>query len=71
MKRYRNVKLFDEDSRDLDEYMNEILERRKLEKVAEAEAGPEDFSTEETEAEADTEADGDIEIEAEDDGEED
>ncbi len=31
MKRYRNVKLFDEESQDLDEYMNEILERRRQE----------------------------------------
>jgi DNA-directed RNA polymerase subunit beta' len=35
MKRYRDVKLFDEDQQDLDEYLNEILERRKLEKAAE------------------------------------
>jgi DNA-directed RNA polymerase subunit beta' len=31
MKRYRNVKLFDDESQDLDEYMQEILERRKQE----------------------------------------
>jgi len=31
MKRYHNVKLFDEDSQDLDEYMQEILDRRKQE----------------------------------------
>jgi DNA-directed RNA polymerase subunit beta' len=40
MKRYRNVKLYDEDSQDLDEYMQEILERRKQEAeaaIAEAE----------------------------------
>jgi DNA-directed RNA polymerase subunit beta' len=37
MKRYRDVKLFDEDNKDLDEEMQEILERRKLEKVAETE----------------------------------
>ncbi|MDR0443301.1 MAG: DNA-directed RNA polymerase subunit beta' [Treponema sp.] len=40
MKRYRDIKLFDEDSQDLDEYMHEILERRKQEalELAEAEA---------------------------------
>ncbi|MDR2899934.1 MAG: DNA-directed RNA polymerase subunit beta' [Treponema sp.] len=36
MKRYRDVKLFDDEQHDLDEYMQEILEKRKLEKVAEA-----------------------------------
>jgi hypothetical protein len=66
MKRYRKVKLFDEDSRDLDEYMEEILEKRKLEKVAGAEAGQDDFSVEETEPEAD---DTDIEVEAEEESE--
>jgi DNA-directed RNA polymerase subunit beta' len=35
MKRYRDVKLFDEDSQDLDLQMEEILEQRKLEKMAE------------------------------------
>ena len=35
MKRYRDVKLFDENTADLDVYMHEILEKRKLEKVAE------------------------------------
>ena len=35
MKRYRAVKLFDENQTDLDAYMHEILEKRKLEKVAE------------------------------------
>jgi DNA-directed RNA polymerase subunit beta' len=34
MKRYHNVKLFDEDSQDLDEYMQEILDRRKQEAEA-------------------------------------
>jgi len=33
MKRYRAIKLFDEDSQDLDEYMQEILERRKQDEV--------------------------------------
>jgi DNA-directed RNA polymerase subunit beta' len=49
MKRYRDVKLFDEDQQDLDQYMNEILERRKLENAAEEEAGEEEFIAEETE----------------------
>jgi DNA-directed RNA polymerase subunit beta' len=47
MKRYRDVKLFDEDQQDLDVYMQEILEKRKLEKVAEP-AEPEDFVAEDT-----------------------
>jgi DNA-directed RNA polymerase subunit beta' len=34
MKRYRDVKLFDEDSQDLDVQMQEILEQRKLEATA-------------------------------------
>jgi DNA-directed RNA polymerase subunit beta' len=33
MKRYRDIKLFDEDSQDLDEYMQEILERRRQEEA--------------------------------------
>jgi DNA-directed RNA polymerase subunit beta' len=47
MKRYRGVKLFDEDQQDLDEYMQEILERRRLEKLAEPEE--EEFVVEEAE----------------------
>ncbi|MDR2028685.1 MAG: DNA-directed RNA polymerase subunit beta' [Treponema sp.] len=47
MKRYRGVKLFDEEQQDLDQYMREILEKRKLEKVAEPEE--EDFSSDDTE----------------------
>jgi DNA-directed RNA polymerase subunit beta' len=47
MKRYRDIKLFDEEQQDLDQYMREILEKRKLEKVAEPEE--EDFSSDETE----------------------
>jgi len=47
MKRYHNVKLFDEDSQDLDEDMQEILDRRKQE--AEAISGnentQEDYNT--------------------------
>ena len=34
-KRYRDIKLFDSNETDLDVQMNEILERRKLEKQAE------------------------------------
>jgi DNA-directed RNA polymerase subunit beta' len=52
MKRYRNIKLFDEDSQDLDEYMLEILERRKQEEEeakAEAVVTQEEYTVEETE----------------------
>jgi DNA-directed RNA polymerase subunit beta' len=35
MKRYRDIKLFDQDQQDLDLQMQEILEQRKLEKLAE------------------------------------
>ncbi|MCL2609749.1 MAG: DNA-directed RNA polymerase subunit beta', partial [Treponema sp.] len=38
MKRYRDVKLYDEDSQDLDKQMNDILEQRRLEALAIAEA---------------------------------
>jgi DNA-directed RNA polymerase subunit beta' len=55
MKRYRAVKLFDEDQQDLDEYMNEILERRKLERAAETQE--DDFVAEDTEGEMDSESD--------------
>ncbi|GBU29477.1 DNA-directed RNA polymerase subunit beta' [Treponema sp. R8-4-B8] len=44
MKRYHNVKLFDEESQDLDEYMQEILDRRKQE--AEAISGNENTQEE-------------------------
>uniref|UniRef100_A0A7T7XMZ0 DNA-directed RNA polymerase subunit beta' n=1 Tax=Breznakiella homolactica TaxID=2798577 RepID=A0A7T7XMZ0_9SPIR len=47
MKRYRQVKLFDQNQQDLDVYMQEILEKRKLEKAVEQET--EDFSAEEPE----------------------
>ncbi|MFP3043249.1 DNA-directed RNA polymerase subunit beta' [Treponema primitia] len=50
MKRYRAVKLFGEDQQDLDVQMQEILEQRKLEKVAEPEE-EEDFSPEAEETE--------------------
>ncbi|MDR2393533.1 MAG: DNA-directed RNA polymerase subunit beta' [Treponema sp.] len=48
MKRYRAVKLFDEDNKDLDVEMQEILERVKLEKVAET-TEEEEFIAEEAE----------------------
>ncbi|MDR1325405.1 MAG: DNA-directed RNA polymerase subunit beta' [Treponema sp.] len=51
MKRYRNVKLFDEDNKDLDIEMQEILDRRKLEKVVESE--DDEIMAEETESEED------------------
>ena len=38
MKRYRHIKLYDEDSQDLEKQMNEILEQRRLEAIAAAEA---------------------------------
>ena len=44
MKRYREVKLFDEDAVDLDEQMQEILDSRKLEKAAEENAEPIDMN---------------------------
>lgn len=47
MKRYRAVKLFDQDQQDLDLYMQELLEKRKLETVAEP--IEEDFDAEEPE----------------------
>jgi len=51
MKRYRNIKLFDDESQDLDEYMQEILERRKqeAEAIAEAESAQEEMTVEESE----------------------
>jgi DNA-directed RNA polymerase subunit beta' len=49
MKRYRGVKLFDEDSQDLDQQMEEILAQRKLEAAAVSEADDDDFIVEETE----------------------
>ncbi len=47
MKRYRAVKLFDQDQQDLDLYMQELLEKRKLETVTEP--IEEDFDAEEPE----------------------
>jgi DNA-directed RNA polymerase subunit beta' len=49
MKRYRQVKLFDEDQQDLDQLMEEILEQRKLEAAAVSESEEDDFIVEETE----------------------
>jgi DNA-directed RNA polymerase subunit beta' len=52
MKRYRNVKLFDEDSQDLDEYMHEILDKRRQEAEEQAEAAvtqQEEYTVEDTE----------------------
>jgi DNA-directed RNA polymerase subunit beta' len=51
MKRYRKIKLFDEDSQDLDEYMQEILDRRKQEAEAlnETEVFQTEYVTEEVE----------------------
>lgn len=51
MKRYRNIKLFDDQSQDLDEYMQEILERRKqeAEAIAETENVQEEYNTVEEE----------------------
>ncbi len=43
IRQYRNVKLFDKENMDLDVQMNEILERRKLEKEAEAIEDDTDF----------------------------
>ncbi|MCL2800585.1 MAG: DNA-directed RNA polymerase subunit beta' [Treponema sp.] len=50
MKRYRNIKLFDDESQDLDEYMQEILERRKQEAeiLSEAENAQEEVTVEES-----------------------
>ncbi|AEE17709.1 DNA-directed RNA polymerase subunit beta' [Treponema brennaborense] len=47
IRNYRNVKLFDENATDLDEQMNEIIERRKLEKVMEAQVADTSFDSEE------------------------
>jgi DNA-directed RNA polymerase subunit beta' len=52
MKRYRNIKLFDEDRQDLDEYMQEILDRRKQEfeeALAEAKVRHVEYPVEDTE----------------------
>jgi DNA-directed RNA polymerase subunit beta' len=49
MKRYREVKLFDEGNQDLDQQMEEILEQRKLEAAAVAETGEDDFIPDDTE----------------------
>jgi DNA-directed RNA polymerase subunit beta' len=52
MKRYREVKLFDEDSQDLDKQMEEILEQRRTEAAlaeAETEGGGEEETPEQEE----------------------
>ena len=49
MKRYRDIKLFDEDNPDLDATMEEILERRRLESIAESAAAAEAEFTAEVE----------------------
>ena len=49
MRQYRNVKLFDKENVDLDIQMNEIIERRKLEKAAETVEDDGDFDTDENE----------------------
>jgi DNA-directed RNA polymerase subunit beta' len=49
MKRYRNIKLFDDESQDLDEYMQEILEKRKQDAEAIADAENEEYTVEESE----------------------
>jgi DNA-directed RNA polymerase subunit beta' len=54
MKRYRAVKLFDEDIQDLDQYMEEILEKRRLEKIAEP-VTEEDLNMEDPEPETEAE----------------
>jgi len=59
MKRYRDVKLFDEDQQDLDEYLSEILERRKLEKAAELTS--DNFLVEDTDSDNEPEAEADNE----------
>jgi DNA-directed RNA polymerase subunit beta' len=52
MKRYRDVKLFDEESQDLDLYVQEILEKRKFEAASvQADAEEEEFTQEEGEGE--------------------
>ena len=47
MRQYRNVKLFDKENVDLDIQMNEIIERRKLEKAAETVEDDGDLDTDE------------------------
>ena len=49
MRQYRNVKLFDKENADLDIQMNEIIERRKLEKAAETVEDDSDYEADENE----------------------
>jgi DNA-directed RNA polymerase subunit beta' len=53
MKRYREIKLFDEEQQDLDVYMNEILEHRRAEKQSEFNDS-DDYTPEEVVASAQT-----------------
>ncbi|MCL2069412.1 MAG: DNA-directed RNA polymerase subunit beta' [Treponema sp.] len=50
MKRYRDIKLYGEDQQDLDEYLTEILDKRKLEKAMELSS--DDFAAEDAEVDA-------------------
>ncbi|MDR3131116.1 MAG: DNA-directed RNA polymerase subunit beta' [Treponema sp.] len=64
MRRYRNIKLFDEEQQDLDLQMQQIVEQRKLEKaveLAEEDAAPAPGGgAEDTEITADAEADTEV-----------
>ena len=46
---YKNVKLFDGNEKDLDEQMNEIIERRKIEKEEEISVEEPSFDSEDSE----------------------
>jgi DNA-directed RNA polymerase subunit beta' len=54
---YRNVKLYDSDATDLDVQMNEIVERRRIEKELEAQQELEDLVMFETDTDRDLEDD--------------
>ena len=43
MKKYRNVKLYDENKEDLDASVRSILEARKLVELSDSEAGSNEF----------------------------
>jgi DNA-directed RNA polymerase subunit beta' len=55
MKRYRDIKLFDEDSQDLDVYMQEILEKRRqdAEDADDSEAAVVEYASEYSSGESD------------------
>ncbi|MCL2008116.1 MAG: DNA-directed RNA polymerase subunit beta' [Treponema sp.] len=57
MKRYRDIKLYDEEKRDLDEYLSEVLEKRRLAKTAELVS--EDYSAEDAEVDVEKNEDDD------------